>query len=68
MYDAVIRFESGHPAIRRRRRRCGPEFDSGDHLHPNEAGYKAMGESVDLALFSRGLITRGPDKVRAARD
>jgi lysophospholipase L1-like esterase len=27
------------------------EFDSGDHLHPNDAGYKAMGESIDLALF-----------------
>jgi lysophospholipase L1-like esterase len=28
----------------------GP-FDSGDHLHPNDAGYKAMGEAIDLALF-----------------
>ena len=28
-------------------------FDSGDHLHPNDAGYKAMGESIDLTLFSR---------------
>jgi lysophospholipase L1-like esterase len=27
------------------------EFDSGDHLHPNDAGYKAMGESIDLSLF-----------------
>ena len=27
------------------------EFDSGDHLHPNDAGYKAMGEAVDLSLF-----------------
>jgi lysophospholipase L1-like esterase len=26
-------------------------YDSGDHLHPNDAGYKAMGESIDLALF-----------------
>ena len=25
--------------------------DSGDHLHPGDAGYKAMGEAVDLALF-----------------
>ena len=28
------------------------EFDSGDHLHPNDAGYAAMGNSVDLGLFS----------------
>ena len=26
-------------------------FDSGDHLHPNEAGEKAMGDAVNLALF-----------------
>ncbi|MFS8097015.1 SGNH/GDSL hydrolase family protein [Lentzea alba] len=25
-----------------------PAFDSGDHLHPNDAGYKAMAEAVDL--------------------
>ena len=24
---------------------------SSDHLHPSDAGYKAMGESIDLALF-----------------
>jgi lysophospholipase L1-like esterase len=27
--------------------------DSGDHLHPGDAGYKAMGEAVDLKLFER---------------
>ena len=26
-------------------------YDSGDHLHPNDAGYKAMGEGIDLKLF-----------------
>jgi lysophospholipase L1-like esterase len=26
-------------------------YDSGDHLHPNDAGYQAMGEAVDLAFF-----------------
>jgi lysophospholipase L1-like esterase len=25
--------------------------DSGDHLHPNDAGYKIMGQSIDLKLF-----------------
>jgi lysophospholipase L1-like esterase len=27
------------------------QYDSGDHLHPNDAGYRRMGESVDLALL-----------------
>ena len=26
-------------------------YDSGDHLNPNDDGYKAMGEAVDLKLF-----------------
>ena len=28
-----------------------PKYDSGDHLHPSDAGYKAMGDAIDLALF-----------------
>lgn len=28
-----------------------PAFDSGDHLHPNEKGYAAMADGVDLSLF-----------------
>jgi lysophospholipase L1-like esterase len=28
-------------------------YDSGDHLHPNDAGHKAMGEAVDLKLFAK---------------
>ena len=31
--------------------RIRPEFDSGDHLHPNDAGLKAMGEAVDIGPF-----------------
>jgi lysophospholipase L1-like esterase len=26
-------------------------YDSGDHLHPGDAGYKAMGDAIDLSLF-----------------
>lgn len=26
-------------------------YDSGDHLHPSEAGYKAMGDGIDLSIF-----------------
>ncbi|EPX55285.1 putative secreted protein [Cystobacter fuscus DSM 2262] len=28
-----------------------PEYDSGDHLHPNGAGYEAMANAIDLASF-----------------
>jgi len=27
------------------------EYDSGDHLHPSDAGHRAMGDSIDLSLF-----------------
>jgi lysophospholipase L1-like esterase len=30
-----------------------PADDSGDHLHPNDAGYKAMADSIDLSLFGK---------------
>jgi lysophospholipase L1-like esterase len=30
-----------------------PEYDSGDHLHPKDAGYKAMGNAIDLKLFAK---------------
>jgi lysophospholipase L1-like esterase len=28
-----------------------PAYDHGDHLHPNDPGYKAMGDAIDLKLF-----------------
>jgi lysophospholipase L1-like esterase len=28
-----------------------PAFDSGDHLHPNDAGYQAMAKAVDLEVL-----------------
>jgi lysophospholipase L1-like esterase len=30
-----------------------PLDDSGDHLHPGDAGYKTMGDSIDLKLFTK---------------
>jgi lysophospholipase L1-like esterase len=30
-----------------------PAYDSGDHLHPKDAGYKAMGDSIDLKMFTK---------------
>ena len=32
--------------------RFNPSFDSGDHLHPNSAGYQAMADAIDLNLFN----------------
>ncbi|MEC5422551.1 SGNH/GDSL hydrolase family protein [Virgibacillus sp. C22-A2] len=28
-----------------------PKYDAGDYLHPNDAGYKKMAETVDLSFF-----------------
>ena len=49
--DGVIDFENvtrdpSHPTV------FLPAYDSGDHLHPNVAGSKAMGDSIDLGIFS----------------
>jgi lysophospholipase L1-like esterase len=30
-----------------------PAFNSGDHLHPNEAGMQAMADAIDLRLLAR---------------
>ncbi len=29
-----------------------PAYDSGDHLHPSPAGYRAMGDAIPLTLFT----------------
>ncbi|MGZ3549084.1 MAG: hypothetical protein ACXWNZ_12310 [Vulcanimicrobiaceae bacterium] len=35
--------------------RIRPAYDSDDHLHPNDDGYRAMGNAVPLELFVRLL-------------
>jgi lysophospholipase L1-like esterase len=49
-YDGVIDFDAvtRDPSAPTK---FAPAFDSGDHLHPGDAGYKAMGDAVDLKLF-----------------
>jgi lysophospholipase L1-like esterase len=32
--------------------RLNPVYDSGDHLHPNDAGYQAIAQAVPLGLFA----------------
>jgi lysophospholipase L1-like esterase len=50
IFDGVVDFDraTGDP---QNTTHFNPLYDSGDHLHPNDAGYKAMGESIDLGLF-----------------
>ena len=50
IFDGVIDFDAcvrdpTHPT------RLRPTFDSSDHIHFNNAGFRAMGECVDLGLF-----------------
>jgi lysophospholipase L1-like esterase len=33
-----------------------PAYDSGDHLHPSDAGYQAMANAIDLALFKSTAV------------
>ena len=49
-FDAVIDFDRviRDPASPGR---MLPAYDSGDHLHPNDAGYQAMANAIDLSLF-----------------
>jgi lysophospholipase L1-like esterase len=48
--DAVVDFDqavqsSADPLA------MNPDFDSSDHLHPNDAGYQAMANAIDLSVF-----------------
>ena len=50
--DGVIDFDKAtqdatNPAV------FSPAADSGDHLHPKDAGYKSMADSIDLNLFTK---------------
>jgi lysophospholipase L1-like esterase len=49
-FDGVVDFDAAvrDPAFPSR---FASALDSGDHLHPSDAGYRAMGEAVDLHLF-----------------
>jgi len=52
VFDGVIDFDkiTGDAADPKR---FNALYDSGDHLHPNDTGYKAMGDGIDLALFKK---------------
>jgi lysophospholipase L1-like esterase len=65
IFDAVVDFDrlTRDPA---RPERLLPAFDSGDHLHPSMAGYRAMGEAVPLDLF-RSAVPRQAGAKRPLR-
>jgi lysophospholipase L1-like esterase len=49
-FDAIVDFDRAlrdpdHPT------RMLPVYDCGDHLHPSDLGYRAMGDAVELSLF-----------------
>jgi lysophospholipase L1-like esterase len=45
-FDAVVRDPQKASAVK-------PEFDPGDHIHPNDAGNQAMADAFDLAIFRK---------------
>jgi lysophospholipase L1-like esterase len=51
-FDAVLDFDKvvRDPAASER---LLPAYDCGDHLHPNPKGYRALGDSVPMSLFSQ---------------
>ena len=55
-YDGVIDFDKAtrDPADPKK---LLEKYDSCDYLHPSDAGYKAMGEAIDLSLFKTGSAT-----------
>jgi len=49
-FDGVVDFDAAtrDPA---NPLRLNPAYDSGDHLHPNDAGYQAMADSINLRML-----------------
>ncbi|WP_165985436.1 GDSL-type esterase/lipase family protein [Streptomyces sp. YIM 98790] len=58
VFDAVLDLDL---ALRdpERPERLRPAYDSGDHLHPNDAGHAAMAAAVDLSVLG-GRVTGPP--------
>jgi len=58
IFDAVVDFD----AVLRdpeRPQRMTAALDSGDHLHPGDAGYRRMADAVDIGL----IVARRPDAI-----
>jgi lysophospholipase L1-like esterase len=57
-FDGVIDFDAvmSDPA---NPLRLNPFYDSGDHLHPNDAGYQAMADAINLQMLFPAGLTAG---------
>jgi lysophospholipase L1-like esterase len=51
-FDGVIDFAAA-VADPGRTTALNPSYDSGDHLHPNDAGCQAMAGAIDLRMLTR---------------
>jgi len=49
-FDAALRDPANPDAVR-------ADLQRGDHLHPNDAGYRVMANSVDLGLLARSKVS-----------
>ncbi|MGH9598633.1 MAG: SGNH/GDSL hydrolase family protein [Terracidiphilus sp.] len=59
IFDGVIDFDRitrdpAHPS------QLLPKYDSGDSVHPNDLGYEAMADAIDLSLFTAARINGKP--------
>jgi lysophospholipase L1-like esterase len=52
-YDGVVDFDKATRDPGDPKKLLGT-YDSCDYLHPSDAGYKAMGDAIDLSLFKTG--------------
>jgi len=52
-YDGVIDFDKATRDPNDPKKLLA-QYDSCDYLHPSDAGYQAMGDSIDLSLFKSG--------------
>ncbi len=55
-FDGIIDF-ADTVADPRNPEKLNPAYDSGDHLHPNDAGYQAMARAVNLNTLLRAAHT-----------
>jgi lysophospholipase L1-like esterase len=47
--------------------RLNPAYDSGDQLHPNDAGYQAMADAIDLDMLLPHRASTGPAALTLAQ-
>ena len=59
-FDAAVR-DPSHPTQFRE------DYQSGDHLHPSAAGYKAMVEAIDLSALRKHLERKGQNPPETAK-